>query len=745
MALLSLAAAGPVWRKPASGEVAVMVDLSPSTRSAEYRKRAMLESRVRQLLGGVPFRMYYFADGMGPATVAGAGDLPDLPAERTRYEPPVGAAVLLFSDGQFEEPAAGAGGPPTYPVIDIGLEDPHDAAVVSLDVRGDSAVAGIRNVGPDRQLSLSGMAGASPTTAPAGEYVVSRAIDPMAGIIAARLDAGDAWPENDGLAAPLPPPRVAEKWLVDASGAMTAPPGWRVMAPEALPLEPAAYLAPSVIVLNDVPAGRLSPDRQDRLRQYVRDLGGGLVILGGPHAFAAGAYPGSTLESLSPLASTPPRPTTHWILLADSSGSMNGAAGVPGSTASLWHYASEAIVKVLPLLPPDDPVTVGSFAEDVTWWSANRPARDTAALSLPPAGALPHGPTNLRPALEEITREAEAGIPNELLLLTDADADVGEPAPLAEAMKAKKVRLFLLALGEGRGLTALEQIATATGGRVLRQGEAGKWAQAVEELMRSAEPTLLETPPLPVHFTGVLSDTPRLEVSPWNRTWLKSAAAGVAEAEYAGERVIPAGLWPVGEGRVLSTGFGLTPDTLAQLAKAAERLPRDPRFRVSWETGASLHVSVDAVAAGGADTVDGDVYLNDRKLMLDLSSAGAGAGGSVESFPITQTGPGRYELAVPAPRSPAFAAVRVAADAGTPRTLERFAVAGRYAPEFDAIGNNFGNLRELAERTGGAIVPPQQATPIDFRWPPHDVPLGSWLAAAGALFIALGLIAWRAS
>ena len=98
------------------------------------------------------------------------------------------------------------------------------------------------------------------------------------------------------------------------------------MAPEALPTGAAAYLAPAVIVLDDVAADRLSPEQQGRLRQCVRDLGGGLVLLGGGHAFAAGGYPGSALESLSPLASTPPRPTTHWMLLADGSGSMGSAA-----------------------------------------------------------------------------------------------------------------------------------------------------------------------------------------------------------------------------------------------------------------------------------------------------------------------------------------------------------------------------------------------------------------------------------
>src|SRR5688500_13716474 len=52
--LLAAAAGRAVWHRPAAREVAVVVDLSSSTRGARYRDRAALEGRVRQLLGGTP-------------------------------------------------------------------------------------------------------------------------------------------------------------------------------------------------------------------------------------------------------------------------------------------------------------------------------------------------------------------------------------------------------------------------------------------------------------------------------------------------------------------------------------------------------------------------------------------------------------------------------------------------------------------------------------------------------------------
>ena len=49
--------------------------------------------------------------------------------------------------------------------------------------------------------------------------------------------------------------------------------------------------------------------------------------------------------------------------------------------------------------------------------------------------------------------------------------------------------------------------------------------------------------------------------------------------------------------------------------------------------------------------------------------------------------------------------------------MDRIAVAGRYAPEFDAIGNDRSAMNQLARRTGGAVIDPAQTSPSSFIGP----------------------------
>jgi len=273
-------------------------------------------------------------------------------------------------------------------------------------------------------------------------------------------------------------------------------------------------------------------------------------------------------------------------------------------------------------------------------------------------------------------------------------------------------------------------------------------------LLRRAAPDLLRRNLVTVQYLGELRALPPRAVSPWNRTWLKDGATLLARAG-SGERVGPApapgrvpvpetqteplaARWAAGEGTASAVAFANpTAQELAAFVRLASRAPRDPRLRVTWDAGARLCVAVDAV--------DGGRYLNGLELSLHLADA-ARPDAPAQAQAIPQTAPGRYELALDAPRGPALATVRLAGAAGAaPGAVDRAAVAGRYEPEFESVGNDRAALRELAARTGGAVVEPGDARPLDLPRPRREVPLAAPLAAAGAACVAAGLVWWRRS
>lgn len=714
--LLVLAAGAPTWRRPLQQPIEVLVDLSPSTRTASYRQRAFLERRIHQLVGHSRYHVSYFPGG---ATFDQLERLPDIPIERTllprlaRQGP-----TLLFSDCRFDFPSYA---PPLYIVVDTGMEAPADASVQRLELRGEELTAAVHNTGEPRTLSFSGTQAGTPTTVPTGTITISQPLDRRASAASAQVSPGDAWPENDALTILRPPTREEVVWWVgerQISGPFT------VLSPAQLSTEPADYLNAAAIVLDNVPAAALSETQLQRLTQYVRDLGGTLFIVGGDHAFGAGGYAGTALESLAPLASTPPQPTTHWILLTDASGSMSGET----AGSSRWGYAIDAIARLIPHLPPEDLIGVAGFSDDVKWWISGKPVKDAARLSLPPADVFPHGPTNLEPALENVAAAATSPLPKQLLLLTDTDAPLTHPQHIAGMLKSHNIQLHVLALGEGQALQALRSISAATGGTFTTQLDPKKWADVTRKLMQAAAPDAIVRKPVQVVFSDRSLALPPRRVELWNRTWLKTGATALADASFDGERLTMAAKWNVGDGAVLAAAFSCSP-TEADALLRSSRPPRDPHYRITWDPGARLHLIVDAGDESG--------YLNDRSLTLHLYGIEADPNENV-SHAIEQTGPGRYELVLPAPRTPVVAVVREG-----DHLLDRRALAGRYAPEFNEIGNDRETMRELARRTGGMIVPPSQTTPIDFHWPARQVRLTSWLALLAGVLIAAGLVVWK--
>jgi hypothetical protein len=741
--LIAAACAQPIWHRMTRGTIAVMVDLSPSTRGAGFRDAGEVRQRVGELVGDENYQLIGFAGGNEP--IDPAGPWREMAADQTVFTPADADAILLFSDARFALPAVS---PPVYAVVDPALEEPGDAAVEDLRVRDRTVSATVKNGGAARIASIleqraprdaphpalspeygsttltagegEGKKGeVAATTEPVGEgtVVIERDVPQDVSAVSVQLSPGDLWPENDSLETVVTPAMSSERWWI---GETSGPAGWRTFSPGAIPTNAEEFLAPSIIALDDVAADELSPAAMDRISQYVEELGGSLLIIGGPHAFGAGGYQGTRLEALSPLASSPPTPVQRWVILVDSSGSMSGEAG---PSVSRWSAASEAAVAMLRKLPPGDDVEIGQFSEGIVWWSSGKSARETAELSLPPEGAGPHGPTNLEAALEQVAGKSEGNVPTEIVLVSDCDARIEKPGEIAAAMRENHARLNVLAIGSGEGLAAVRQIAVETGGAVLSQDDPGKWIDAAKKIVLGALADAFVKSSIYVQFMGPAESVPGRTVGGWNRVWLRKDATIWGTGANVGDTIPVAASWAAGTGRVAAVAFEPSDVQLQRLADLAAQRPRDPRFSAQWDTKSTLRVSLNAV--------DGARAMNDLKIWLQLN----GPAGPVA---LEQTGPGKYSAEIPEPRESTVATLRVDG-----QVFDRVAVAGRYPPEFDAIGNDHVSMRVLAERSGGAVIGADEHGRIDFRWPRRDLELGAWFAGGGVILIGAGLVKWR--
>ena len=70
---------------------------------------------------------------------------------------------------------------------------------------------------------------------------------------------------------------------------------------ESITLEPAVLQDYAAVILSNTPANLFSAQQQRALVNYVRDMGGGLIMTGGDEGFGAGGWQGSPVEDIMPV------------------------------------------------------------------------------------------------------------------------------------------------------------------------------------------------------------------------------------------------------------------------------------------------------------------------------------------------------------------------------------------------------------------------------------------------------------
>lgn len=225
-----------------------------------------------------------------------------------------------------------------------------------------------------------------------------------------------------------------------------------------------------LIILEDVPADAVAPAAQQALVAHVKDMGAGLLMVGGPMSFGAGGWKGSPIEPLLPvkldLSDTLVEPEAAIVFVLDNSGSMNRS--VMGSSRSQQEIANESAARAVLTMSRADLIGVIAFnnqTDVIVPLTANeKPTEVAARIREIEAG----GGTNAGPALEAamtLLTPVKAKVKH-VILLSDGKSQNSELLPLMAAeMHQAGITVSTISVGDSADVSTMKVIAERGGGQ----------------------------------------------------------------------------------------------------------------------------------------------------------------------------------------------------------------------------------------------------------------------------------------
>lgn len=581
----------------------------------------------------------------------------------------------------------------------------------------------------------------------AGFLRVQAFIEPADGDTFAQNNRAEAFTIVEG------PPRVL---VVAASPADAAPlvqaletANMRVeqIPPTALPESVSALADYQSVVLVNVPAVAVSSAAQEALATFVRDTGGGLVMVGGPQGFGAGLWSGTPVEEALPVEmrvrSREQEPNIALVLAVDKSGSMGqchcedpndvnamrqrALAGIPKV-----DIAKAAVLQAAAALGDFDYIGVVAFDSEARWVLEPQAFPGRATLAEQVATLTADGATNIFAGLSA-AEERLAGIParvRHIILVTDGWSRAGDYQALAAALREEGITLSIVAAGAGSAVDELERLAAEGGGRFYPATDVGDIPQIfLKETIRVYGRYVIEEPfrpvvaaPSPV-LRGLTLQWPLL--LGYNGTTRKPAAIAPLLTPQ-GDPLLAH--WRYGLGRAAAW----TSDLAARWARdfiQTEEAALFMRQLVAWtfpppqSTALQTSVSVDGGHVRVSVVAQEDLAAQPGETRLRLIAPD----GTVREMVIPPVAPDTFETTLDLDQPGAYFATVLRTDAnGTPLEQSKAGFVLPYSPEYQLVAYDETTLRTLAGETGGRLnvdaaavwePPAQPAVRVRDVWP----------------------------
>lgn len=238
----------------------------------------------------------------------------------------------------------------------------------------------------------------------------------------------------------------------------------RVEPPLNLPWDTSGWTDIDVAVLMNVPAVELHSIQQEAMASWVRDGGGGLLVLGGENTFGPGGYFQTALEEISPLSSQVPQdaPEVTMLFVVDRSGSMQQAVG----SVTRMDIAKDATRSAIELLGPQSQVGIVVYDTVAEVLVPVQSVENKSAIEEALDGVRANGGTFLIPALEAAVKmlEGVASAAIHVVVLTDGMSQPGDFATIIGELRSAGATISMVGIGDGADRSQLVELARLGGG-----------------------------------------------------------------------------------------------------------------------------------------------------------------------------------------------------------------------------------------------------------------------------------------
>jgi uncharacterized membrane protein len=241
-----------------------------------------------------------------------------------------------------------------------------------------------------------------------------------------------------------------------------------VVEPAGIPKDIAGLQKYDGIVLSNVSSLKLTRVQMAQIRDYVRDHGGGLMMLGGEESFGLGGYYRTPIEEALPVTMEVKQkveiPSLAVVLSIDRSGSM---AMSTDEKVTKLDLAKEAGHLVVDLLDERSEVGVMSWDTEFIWDAPVRTAKDRSAIHHAIATIKAGGGTDGYPALKEayaVLFERPALLKH-VIFLSDGQMTRGDFSGLLRRMAKDKITVSTVAIGKDSDVQLMVDVAKWGKGR----------------------------------------------------------------------------------------------------------------------------------------------------------------------------------------------------------------------------------------------------------------------------------------